>query len=131
MLRGDCRGWRVALVADAVANPEHEGALDVMGALVAADAGAVIPPPHDFDLPHIARRMEYVVDDLVEYAANGYRVVAIGSSRLPGHGYWGDLVDAELARRGVAPLETFDVGGDGADAASLQAFLAPVPHPAA
>jgi hypothetical protein len=123
MLFPDPRGYRVALVADAIVN-DGMARYDVVAALDAATFGMVVPPPSDFALRTIASTMEYVVDDLADYARQGYRVVVIGASSLPQFGIWSDLVDAELHRRGLPPYESFDV--DLRDEHDLVDFLSSV-----
>ena len=124
MLFPDPRGYRVALVADAIVN-EGAAAYDVVSALEAATFGMVVPPPSEFALRTIASTMEYIVDDLADYARQGYRVVVIGASSLPQSGYWSELLDTELARRGLPPFDSFDV--DAHDATALVTFLDSVP----
>ncbi|MCX6519341.1 MAG: hypothetical protein NTZ21_01600 [Actinobacteria bacterium] len=123
MLFPDPRGYRVALVADAIVN-EGAAEYDVVSALEAATFGMIVPPPSEFTLRTIASTMEYIVDDLADYAKQGYRVVVIGASSLPQSGLWSELLDTELARRGLPPFESFDV--DSLDADDLARFLAAV-----
>ena len=82
MLHPDPRAYRVALLADAVAN-EGAAPFDALAMLDAADFGVIVLPPSDFEIATIAGIVEYVVDDLVDYRNNGYRVVVIGSSDIP------------------------------------------------
>jgi len=121
MLLPDPRGYRVAVVADAIVNEDAAG-YDVAALLDAAAFGMIVPPPANFALPRIASTIEYLVDDLEDYRRQVYRVVVIGSSSLPQFGTWLSLVDAELVRRGAPAYERFDVRGT--CAADLEVFLA-------
>lgn len=127
MLHPDPRAYRVALLADAVAN-EGIAEFDALGMLDAADFGVVVLPPSDFAISTIAGIVEYAVDDLVDYRTSGYRVMIVGSATLAQFGVWSDLLDAEITRRGQSPFERFDV--DGATAESFSAFLAASVPPA-
>lgn len=120
MLHPDPRAYRVALLADSVAN-EPDPSFDVLGMLDAADFGVVVLPPSDFVIDTISSIVEYVVDDLVDYRSNGYRVVVIGASDVDQFGVWLNHVDHELNRRSADPFDVFDIVG--AVAADLQRFL--------
>jgi hypothetical protein len=120
MLHPDPRGYRIALVADSIVN-EGAASYDVVAALEAATFGMIVPPPSDFQLGTIASTIEYIVDDLADYARQGYRVVVIGASSLPQFGTWSELVSAELHRRGLPEFDSLDV--DRSDAAELVEFL--------
>lgn len=108
MLLPDPRGYRVALVADAIVN-ERAAPYDVVAALDGATFGMIVPPPWDFELRTIASTIEYIVDDLADYARQGYRVIVVGASSLPQLGLWFELVESELDRRGVPLFEIFDI----------------------
>ena len=127
MLHPDPRAYRVALLADAVAN-EGAAGFDVLAMLDEAQFGVVILPPADFTVRTIEGIVEYTIDDLVDYRNSGYRVVIVGSSDITQFGVWSVLVDAEVARRRVDPFERFDVVG--ASAESFCAFLAASTPPA-
>ncbi len=120
MLFPDPRAYRVALVADAIAN-EACASFDAIAMIAAADFGLVVLPPSDFEIPTIERIVEYVVDDLVDYRSNGYRVVLVGSSAIVQFGIWDDHVQAEVARRSIASFERFDIVGSTPE--SFTAFL--------
>lgn len=120
MLHPDPRAYRVALLADSVAN-EDNPLFDVLGMLDAADFGVVVLPPSDFVISTISSIVEYVVDDLVDYRSNGYRVVVIGTSDVDQFGVWINHVDHELSRRSADPFEVFDIVG--AIEEDLQRFL--------
>ena len=110
----------MALVADVIVN-EPPGSFDVLGLLEAAGFGLVVLPPADFVLRTIARIVEYTVDDLEDYRANGYRVVIVGSSRANQFGVWLEHVGHEVAKRAIEPFELFDIVG--ATQESFQRFL--------
>ncbi len=120
VLHPDPRAYRVALVADAIVNEQH-GTFDALFMLDAADFGVVVLPPSDFSISTIAGIVEYVVDDLVDYRSNGYRVVVIGSSAITQHGVWLDVVNEQMTRRALDPFEGFDIVG--ATSEGFQAFL--------
>ena len=127
MLHPDPRAYRVALLADAVAN-EGIAAFDAFGMLNAADFGVVVLPPSDFAIGTIAGIVEYAIDDLADYRRSGYRVVVVGSSAVAQFGVWSGLVAAEITRRELAEFERFDV--DGASAEDFAAFLDATTPPA-
>ena len=120
VLHPDPRAYRVALVADAIVNEQH-ARFDVVAMLEAADFGVVVLPPSDFAISTIAGIVEYVVDDLLDYRSNGYRVVIIGTSAITQYGVWLDVVNAEMTRRALDPFEGFDIVGATSD--GFQAFL--------
>lgn len=121
MLHPDPRGYRVALVADAIVN-EGAASFDVLAALESHRFGVIVLPPSDFSLSSIGGIVEYVIDDLTDYVRNGYRVVEVGSSELVGFGTWHDIVALDLARRGQEGFEQFDVAG--MSPADFDSFLA-------
>jgi hypothetical protein len=97
----DARGWRMALVPDALINPPERArsALpDVLGLLEAGGYGVLQLPPqggHGLLLAVIA-------DQVAEYAHHGYAVVAVGVRGEPGDGlHWRRLAPL-LRHRGVA-----------------------------
>lgn len=120
MLHPDPRAYRVALLADAIAN-ESVACFDALAMLEVANFGVVVLPPADFAISTIEGIIEYVIDDLVDYRSSGYRVVVVGSSALAQFGVWIDYVNAELTRRPVDPFEVFDIVG--ATGESFQRFL--------
>jgi len=85
---GDARGWRMALVPDALINPPERARTalpDVLGVLEASGYGVLQLPPkgrHGLLLAVIA-------DQVAEYAHHGYAVVAVGLRGEPGEGlHW-------------------------------------------
>jgi hypothetical protein len=122
----DARGWRMALVPDALINPLEPARTalpDVLGVLEASGYGVLQLPPkggHGLLLAVIA-------DQVAEYAHHGYAVVAVGVRGEPGGGlHWRRLASL-LRHRGVAPPHRHLIRPD-ADAAAegkrLAAFLA-------
>jgi hypothetical protein len=72
----DVRGWRIALLADALLNPEPRASMpDVLNILEASSYGVLQLPPAGG-----AHRLLLTVtaDQVAEYAHHGYAVVAIG-----------------------------------------------------
>ena len=98
----DARGWRIALVHDALVNPGAGAAQtlpDVMGALGAAGYGVLQLPP---DGAH-SLLLAVIADQVAEYSHHGYAVVAIGLEAQPGGGLHWRTLSALLRHRG-APL---------------------------
>ena len=98
----DARGWRMALVPDALINPPERARTalpDVLGVLEASGYGVLQLPPkggHGLLLAVIA-------DQVAEYAHHGYAVVAVGVRGEPGDGlHWRRL--APLLRHRSAAL---------------------------
>ncbi len=101
-MNGDARGWRIALVPDALINPRTLGRTalpDVLGVLEAGGYGVLqLPPPGRHGL-----LLAVIADQVAEYAHHGYAVVAIGVRGEPGGGlHWRRLAPL-LRHRGVAP----------------------------
>jgi hypothetical protein len=102
MTTEDARGWRMALVPDALINPQDSARAalpDVLRILAASNYGVLqLPPPGDHSL-----LLAVTADQVAEYAHHGYAVVAIGVQGEPGHGlHWRRLAPL-LRHRGVAP----------------------------
>ena len=101
-MSGDARGWRVALVPDALVNPPADPAADfpdVMRVLEANRYGLLqLPPPGSHSL-----LLAVIADQVAEYAHHGYAVVAIGIHGEPDCLHWRRLAPL-LRHRGVAPL---------------------------
>lgn len=100
-MTGDARGWRMALVPDALINPPERARTalpDVLGVLEASGYGVLQLPPkggHGLLLAVIA-------DQVAEYAHHGYAVVAVGLRGEPGEGlHWRRLAPL-LRHRGAA-----------------------------
>ena len=76
-MNADARGWRMALVPEALINPPDRdpAALpDVLGILTACGYGVLqLPPPGQHGL-----LLAVIADQVTEYAHHGYAVVAIG-----------------------------------------------------
>jgi len=106
MRNPDVRASRVALIPDAVVNGDLAGADDAVAALVAAGWGFLVMPAHDEPAATTPTRLEYLLDDAVDYRKHGYEVVVVTAPGLPGDGVWSDWLAADLARRGEQPLRT-------------------------
>jgi hypothetical protein len=121
----DVRGWRIALVPDALVNPQGRvgGALpDVLGVLDANGYGVLqLPPPGEHAL-----LLAVIADQVAEYAHHGYAMVAIGVHGEPGADlHWRRLAPL-LRHRGVGlpPRHLVRPNLDvGAEAARLGSFL--------
>ena len=119
----DARGWRMALVPDALINPpERAGTAlpDVLGVLEASGYGVLQLPPkggHGLLLAVIA-------DQVAEYSHHGYAVVAVGLRGEPGEGlHWRRLAPL-LRQRGAALPPRYLVRPDVDAVAEAQRFAA-------
>lgn len=93
-MSSDKRGWRIALVPDALINPSERsdaGVPDVLQVLETCGYGVLQLPPAGEHGPLLA----VIADQVAEYAHHGYAVVAIG--------VLGESVDGLQWRR-LAPL---------------------------
>jgi hypothetical protein len=98
-MKGDLRGWRMALVPDMLINPPTPRAAlpDVLALLAAGGYGVLqLPPVGEHRL-----LLAVIADQLAEYAHHGYAVVAIGVRGEPGGLHWRRLAPL-LRHRGVA-----------------------------
>jgi hypothetical protein len=100
-MSGDARGWRMALVPDALINPDTPAGAslpNVLDALTANGYGLLqLPPPGEHAL-----LLAVIADQVAEYAHHGYAVVAVGVHGEPGGGlHWRRLAPL-LRHRGVA-----------------------------
>jgi len=106
----DERGFKVALVAGELLNPE-DGDVDALAVLEAEDWGAIQLPAADYPDEVAAPLLEQVAEQAEEFARNGYTLAVIrGRAGL----------DEALARYGVAAPPAIDP----ASADDLRAFLA-------
>ena len=119
----DARGWRMALVPDALINPPERARTalpDVLGVLEASGYGVLQLPPqgrHELLLAVIA-------DQVAEYAHHGYAVVAVGLRGEPGEGlHWRRLAPL-LRHRGAALPPRYLVRPDVDAVAEAQRFAA-------
>ena len=125
-MNGDARGWRMALLPDALINPQSQdrAALpDVLGILEAGGYGVLqLPPPGEHGL-----LLAVIADQVAEYSHHGYAVVAIGVRGEPGDGLHWRRLSPLLRHRGVA-LPTRHLIRPGIDVAAeterVAAFLA-------
>jgi hypothetical protein len=101
---GDVRGWRIALVPDALLNPP-DGAgscLDVLRVLEACGYGVLQLPP-TAGTGDAGPLLAVIADQVAEYVHHGYAVVAIGLRGEPGSGLHWRRLNGLLRHRGVAP----------------------------
>ena len=99
-MTADVRGWRIALLADALINPPaatHAALPDVLAVLETQGYGLLqLPPPGGHGL-----LLAVIADQVAEYAHHGYAVVAVGVRGVSGGGlHWGRLAPL-LRHRGV------------------------------
>jgi len=121
-MSGDVRGWRVALLPDALLNPERgrdAGGPDVLQQLRAHGYGLLqLPPPGNHSL-----LLAVIADQVAEYAHHGYAVVAVGTRGAASDGlHWRRLAPL-LRHRAVALPARFLIRPE-RDAASEEARLA-------
>ena len=115
-MEGDERGFRIALVASELVNPET-GGLDALAILAAAGWGVIQLPAAWYPDDVAAPLLEQVAEEVDEFARHGYDVVQVGDRA--------GLHDA-LARLHLEPPPTIAP----ATADELHAFLASRPAPA-
>jgi hypothetical protein len=120
-VNGDARGWRMALVPDALINPRDEARAalpDVLGVLTTCGYGVLqLPPPGEHGL-----LLAVIADQVAEYLHHGYAVVAVGVHGEPGDGlHWRRLAPL-LRHRGVAPPPRHLIRPDRDAAAEGQRF---------
>lgn len=113
-MSGDARGWRIALVADALLNPATgaEPSLDALGVLEGCGYGVLQLPPADGP-GDVGLLLAVIADQVAEYAHHGYAVVAVGLHGEPGNGLHRRRLAMLLRHRGVAPLPCHVVAPDG------------------
>jgi len=101
MAVSDARGWRVALLPDALLNPPQPPlapGFDVLGAIEANGYGVLqLPPPGKHAL-----LLAVIADQVAEYSHHGYAVVAVGIRGDSSGLHWRRLVPL-LARSGATP----------------------------
>lgn len=122
----DNRGWRIALLPEALINPAPGTAAalpDVLAALEAGGYGVLqLPPPGRHGL-----LLAVIADQVAEYAHHGYAVVAIGIRGKAGDGlHWRRLAPLLRHRSAALPprhLIRPEVGA-AVEAERLAAFLA-------
>jgi hypothetical protein len=128
----DVRSKCIALVPEALVNahlaadgPAKRVAAAGLDLVERLGFGIVALPEHDVSPARARVALELAVDQVRDYAANGYRVVAVGLAALPQSGLWHDTLIAELNRRGIvlsAAVE-FDPRDDAAALASTERRL--------
>jgi len=99
-MSGDLRGWRIALVSDALLNARRDPPRpDVLQVLERSGYGVLqLPPPG-----HHSLLLAVIADQVAEYAHHGYAVVAIGlRGESPDGLHWRSL--APLLRRRAVTL---------------------------
>jgi len=117
---GDQRSWRVALVHDSVVNAHaggsaaHEARL-LFAALIDLGFGIVQLPPAGLPAAATATAIELALDQMTDYASNGYRTVWLRGGPAPGDGELAGRVAAERERRTI-DLHVIDVEPAAGDA---------------
>src|ERR1700758_4400058 len=131
-MSGDARGWRMALVPDALINPPARAAAplpDVLRILEANRYGVLqLPPVGEHGL-----LFAVIADQVAEYSHHGYAVVAIGVRGEARDGlHWRRLAPL-LRHRGVALPPRHFIRSDvdaAAEGQRLSGFLAGYDLPA-
>ena len=124
-MEGDLRGFRVAVCADALVNPEP-GGLDALEVCERAGFGIMQLPATWYPEDVAAGWLEQVAEQLDEYLRRGYAVVLVMPVGDPAAAGQREALAAALAAIGHAlPLE-FESDGD---AGALEAFLRAQPVP--
>ncbi len=124
-MEGDLRGFRVAVCADALVNPEP-GGLDALAVCEAAGFGVMQLPATWYPDDVAAGWLEQVAEQLDEYLRRGYAVVLVTPAGDPAAVRQREALAAALAAIGHALPPGFESDGD-ADA--LEAYLRAQPVP--
>ena len=124
-MTGDARGWRMALVPDALINPPDPSRAALPDALRVLEAGGYgvlqLPPPGEHRL-----LLAVIADQVAEYAHHGYAVVAVAVRGEPDGGIHWRRLTSLLRHRGVTPPPRHLIRPDvdaAAEGQRLAAFL--------
>jgi hypothetical protein len=126
-VEGDLRGFRVAVIADALVNPEP-GALDALADCERACWGVMQLPATWYPEEVVRGWLEQVAEQLDEYLRRGYAVVVVTRAGDGADNTQREALAAALGAIGHGLPAAFESDGD---AAALEAFLADQPVPAA
>jgi hypothetical protein len=97
----DRRGWRIALIADALVNPQAGTcAPDVIALVEASGYGVLHLPPTDGTHGLL---LAVTADQVAEYAHHGYAIVAIGLKGIAESGLHWRRLTSMLRQRNRAP----------------------------
>lgn len=123
----DARGWRIALVPDALLNPspEQAGAAQTLRLLEQHGYGLLQLPPSD-DSGDPGLLLAVIADQIAEYTRHGYVAVAVGLHDQPGAGLHWRRLTALLRHRGIAPPPRYIYGSardSAAEHGRLSSFL--------
>ncbi|HWE60743.1 MAG TPA: hypothetical protein VHB98_03455 [Chloroflexota bacterium] len=127
-MTGDRRGWRVAVVPDALINPPDDAGAcaSARRLLDALGYGFLqLPSPAGGHTPTLL--LAVTADQLAEYAHHGYVAVAVGVRDLPGYGLFWRSLAALLRSRGMPSLPRYVIDRQAAPSVlerELAAFLA-------
>jgi len=115
MRDNDVRSKCVAIVPDALLNAHlltgplaaiADSAHDMLDRL---GFGLIQLPPHDITPERARRALDLAIDQVRDYAANGYRIISVGLKALPGAGLWQDHLTPEMNRRGLVLSEAVNL----------------------
>jgi len=128
----DARSGRIALVPDRLVNAHlvaeaEPGFALVADTLLAYGFGWIAVPPPELAPAAMAIAIELAIDQVYDYATNGYGVVWIRPSTAPGDRLIAQQVEAECTRRALRGLEIVDLAPESAErfvevAVALRAF---------
>jgi hypothetical protein len=101
-MSSDRRGWRIALIADALVNPEvGASAPDVIAILETSGYGVLHLPPEEGTHGLL---LAVIADQVAEYAHHGYAIAAVGlEGRAESGLHWRRLTSLLRERNGVPP----------------------------
>jgi hypothetical protein len=132
----DQRSFLVALVPDRLVNPPPDPATAaasnrIVDLLVELGYGLVQLPPASLTPAKAAVAIAFALDQLEDYAANGYRTVWLAGGPGSADADLTARIEAECARRALGALRSLDLGAlADADATALDARLREFAAPA-
>jgi hypothetical protein len=126
-VEGDARGFRVAVCADALVNPQP-GGLDALAVCERAGFGVMQLPATWYPEDVAAGWLEQVAEQLDEYLRRGYAVVLVVQADDPAGRSQREALGAALAAIGHVLPTVYESDGD---AAALEKFLLAQPVPGA
>jgi len=120
----DVRSFLVALVPDRLVNPPANEANPILDALVELGFGLVQLPPATLAAARAAIAIDYALDQLEDYAANGYRTIWFASTATAADAELSAAIRAACERRGFTAMEAIDLGtASPGDAARIDPLL--------
>jgi D-serine deaminase-like pyridoxal phosphate-dependent protein len=135
MKKNDLRSFRVALVPDSLINPLAEsadGSKRIVDLIIELGIGIVQLPLATLQPAKAAIAIDYALDQLEDYAANGYQTLWLSSGASPADSDLAARIAAECQRRRFTAMTVLAVGAASVDDAArleplLRAFAQPTP----